>query len=49
MFKQNITQLQKAYGRPEDDKKWVELETVVGRNKIPENIAKKLSKVVQKI
>ena len=49
MFKQNITQLQKAYARLEDDKKWVELETVVGRNKIPANIAKKLSKAVRKI
>lgn len=49
MFKRNITQLQESYDKPEDDKKWVSLETVVGRNKIPAKSAKKLAKAVQKI
>ena len=49
IFKKNITQLQECYDRPEDDKKWVPLETIVGRNKIPAKTAKKLAKAVQKI
>lgn len=49
IFKRNITQLQESYERPEDDKKWVPLETVVGRSKIPAGSAKKLAKAVQKI
>ena len=46
---QNITQLQESYERPEDDKKWVPLETVVGRSKIPAKSAKILARAIQKI
>lgn len=49
IFMQNITQLQESYERPEDDKKWVPLETVVGRSKIPAKSAKILAKAMQKI
>ena len=49
IFMQNITQLQERYDKPEDDKKWIPLETVVGRNKIPAKTAKKLAKAIQKI
>ena len=49
IFKRNITQLQESYDKPEDDKRWIPLETVIGRNKIPAGSAKKLLKAVQKI
>ena len=49
IFKQNITQLQESYSKSEDDKKWIPIETVIGRNKIPAGSAKKIAKAVQKI
>lgn len=50
IFKRNVTQLQEAFEEPgEDSKKWVPIETVIGRNKIPAKLAKKLAKTVQKI
>ena len=49
IFQKNITQLQKSYDKPADDKKWVPLETIIGRNKIPAGSAKKIIKAVQKI
>ena len=49
MFKKNITQLQSGYDKSDSNKKWVSLETVIGRNKIPAESAKKISKAVRKI
>ena len=49
IFMQNITQLQESYECPEDDKKWVPLETVVGRSKIPAKSAKILARAMQKV
>ena len=49
IFKRNITQLQEAYDDLKDDKKWIPLETIIGRNKIPAGSAKKLAKAVKKI
>lgn len=50
VFMRNITQLQEAFENPRDDnKKWVPIETVIGRNKIPAKTAKNLAKAVQRI
>ncbi len=49
IFTRNITQLQEGYDKPESDKTWVPLETVVGRRKIPAKVAKKIAKVLGKI
>lgn len=49
IFRQNITRLQSAYEKIDDDKKWVPLDTVIGRNKIPAKSAKTLAKAIRKI
>ena len=49
IFTRNVTQLQEGYDKPESDKSWVPIETVLGRRKIPAGTAKKLSKALSKI
>ena len=49
VFQKNITQLQEGYKDKTKDKNFVPLETVIGRNKIPAGVAKKLSKAIAKV
>lgn len=48
IFEANITQLQQAYIEEADDR-WVPLETVFGRRKIPSSVAKKCLSALRKI
>ena len=48
VFAKNITQLQDGY-KNDMSKTWVHLETVIGRRKIPSDLARKLSSILQKM
>lgn len=48
VFTKNITQLQDGY-KNDTSKTWVHLETVIGRRKIPSDLARKLSSILQKM
>ncbi|GHU57936.1 hypothetical protein AGMMS49975_24110 [Clostridia bacterium] len=49
VFERNITQLSEAWEETPDDKRWVPIETVIGRTKIPAECAKVLKKTLDKM
>lgn len=49
VFERNITQLSEAWEDTTDDKRWVPIETVIGRSKIPAGDAKVIKKALDKM
>lgn len=49
VFERNVTQLSEAWEDTTDDKRWVPLETVIGRSKIPAGSAKIIKKALDKM
>lgn len=49
LVERNLTQLQEGYAKPEDDRRYVPLSTVIGRRKIPASAAKTISRALAKL
>lgn len=49
VFERNITQLSEAWEDTTDDKRWVPIETIIGRSKIPAGDAKVIKKALDKM
>lgn len=49
IFERNITQLSEAWEDTPDDKRWVPVETVIGRTKIPAECAKVIKKALDRM
>jgi len=49
VFTRNVMQLSEAWEETEDDKRWVPVETVIGRTKIPAESAKVIKKALDKM
>ncbi len=49
IFERNVTQLSEAWEDTTDDKRWVPIETVIGRSKIPAEDAKVIKKALDKM
>ncbi len=49
VFERNITQLSEAWEETEDDKRWVPIETIIGRTKVPAESAKVIKKTLDKM
>lgn len=49
IFERNITQLSEKWENSEDDKRWIPIETVIGRTKIPSGTAKTIKKALDKM
>lgn len=49
IFERNITQLSEAWEETDDDKRWIPIETVIGRTKIPANSAKIIKSALDKM
>ena len=49
LVERNLTQLQESYAKPEYDRRYVLLSTIIGRKKIPASAAKTISKALTKL
>jgi hypothetical protein len=49
VFERNVTQLSEAWEETEDGKRWVPIETVIGKTKIPIESAKVIKKALDKM
>jgi len=49
VFEKNVTQLSEAWEDTTDDKRWIPIETVIGRTKIPAASAKVIKKALDKM
>lgn len=49
LFERNVTQLSEAWEDTPDDKRWVPIETIIGRTKIPAEGAKIIKKALDKM
>ena len=49
IFERNIIQLSEAWEDSKDDKHWIPIETIIGRNKIPQSAAKIIKKALDKM
>ena len=49
IFERNVTQLAEAWEDTTDDKRWVPIETIIGRTKIPAENAKVIKKALDKM
>ena len=49
LVEKNLMQLQEGYAKPEDNRRYVPLSTVIGRRKIPASAAKTISKALAKL
>ncbi len=49
VFERNVTQLSEAWEETPDDKRWVPIETIIGRTKIPAENAKVIKKALDKM
>lgn len=49
IFERNVTQLSEAWEDTTDDKRWIPIETIIGRTKIPAESAKTIKKALDKM
>jgi hypothetical protein len=49
VFERNLSQLSEAWENSEDDSKWIPIETVIGRRKIPASSAKVIKQALEKM
>ena len=49
IFERNMTQLSEAWEDCDDDKRWVPIESVIGRSKIPAESAKVIKKALERM